>query len=169
MDSKKCGHCKETKPFTGFHKDKRTPTGYKNWCKVCVAEQFQTMRKDHPRYVARQEAAKRWRKNMEPKDRWAFTTYHNALARARKKDLEFTITQDWLKQTLPTHCPLLHVEFEFNSNSAVSASLDRIDSDKGYTPDNCWVISAKANRIKSNATLAEIRAVADGLEKLHGD
>ncbi|GAG13815.1 unnamed protein product, partial [marine sediment metagenome] len=45
-----------------------------------------------------------------------------------------------------------------------SPSVDRINPNKGYTPENCWIISHKANRIKSNATVCEIRMVAEGLE-----
>jgi hypothetical protein len=37
--------------------------------------------------------------------------------------------------------------------------VDRLDNDKGYTPDNIRVISMRANDIKSNATLDELEAV----------
>ena len=38
-------------------------------------------------------------------------------------------------------------------------SLDRIDSSKGYVKDNIWVISHKANSIKNNATLTELKLI----------
>lgn len=46
-----------------------------------------------------------------------------------------------------------------------SASLDRLDSSRGYTPDNVWVISWRANQIKSNATLSELRTLCDALDR----
>jgi hypothetical protein len=40
-----------------------------------------------------------------------------------------------------------------------SPTLDRIDPARGYVPGNIAVLSALANRIKSNAAPAQIRAV----------
>lgn len=37
-----------------------------------------------------------------------------------------------------------------------SPTLDRKDSTRGYVPDNVWVISHRANRMKNNATLEEM-------------
>lgn len=39
-------------------------------------------------------------------------------------------------------------------------SIDRIDSTKGYTKDNIQVISSKANTMKSNASVEELRMFA---------
>ena len=47
-----------------------------------------------------------------------------------------------------------------------SPTLDRIVPSLGYVPGNVVVISHKANSIKSNATAAEIRAVADWLDDI---
>ena len=85
--------------------------------------------------------------------------------RARKKGFEHTIT--YADINIPTHCPLLGIplfraEGQDGSRSN-SPSLDRIDSSRGYTPDNVWVISNKANSIKSNATLEELEQLASGL------
>ena len=44
-----------------------------------------------------------------------------------------------------------------------SPSLDRIDSSKGYTPDNVWVISRRANIIKHDATLEELLLISKNL------
>lgn len=43
-------------------------------------------------------------------------------------------------------------------------SLDRIDSDKGYTRDNTRVISNRANTLKNNMTLEECRLILKDLE-----
>lgn len=35
---KTCTKCKETKPLSEFHNDKRNPDGYHSWCKDCIRE-----------------------------------------------------------------------------------------------------------------------------------
>ena len=46
-----------------------------------------------------------------------------------------------------------------------SAHLDRLDPNKGYVIDNVSWISGRANRIKYNATVEELRAIADWMER----
>ena len=50
------------------------------------------------------------------------------------------------------------MKLEFNSAGfrENSPSIDRIDSTKGYTPDNIQIISWKANRIKGYASVQEL-------------
>ncbi len=45
-----------------------------------------------------------------------------------------------------------------------SPSLDRIDSTKGYTKGNIWVISNRANTLKNDATLSELKLLVERLE-----
>ena len=47
-----------------------------------------------------------------------------------------------------------------------SPSFDRIYPKKGYIKGNIVIVSNKANRIKTDATVDEIRKVADFYEKL---
>lgn len=90
--------------------------------------------------------------------------------RARKKGFEHTISYTDIQ--VPIYCPLLGIPlFRSEGKGACdnSPSLDRIDSSKGYTPDNIWVISNKANSIKSNATLEELEQITRGLRaKIEG-
>lgn len=75
---------------------------------------------------------------------------------------------------IPKYCPLLGIELQDNTgtgkgNNPTSPSLDRLNSSKGYTSDNVWVISNRANEIKSNATLEELEAIAANLRaKIEG-
>ena len=88
-----------------------------------------------------------------------------ARGRARKSGLPCTITVDDI--VIPEICPVLGIPlFPSVGNGRKhpalipnSPSVDRLDNDKGYTPDNIRVISMRANDIKSNATLDELEAV----------
>ena len=48
-----------------------------------------------------------------------------------------------------------------------SPTLDRIIPSKGYVKGNVWVISMRANMIKSNATLRELERVVKALRKVY--
>jgi len=78
--------------------------------------------------------------------------YRSAKARAKKKNLEFSIE---LKDiVIPEICPILQEPFKINSRFA--ATLDRINPLLGYTKGNVWIISKKANMMKNDATPEEL-------------
>jgi hypothetical protein len=58
------------------------------------------------------------------------------------------------------------MKLEFNTAGfrETSPSIDRIDSTKGYTPDNIQIISWKANRVKGYATLQELEMLVAYLQ-----
>lgn len=117
-----------------------------------------TQTKQHTEYT-RQWLSKNYNKKL-----W-YTAKHTA----PQRNLEFTITPEDI--IIPTHCPYLGVElltYTIEGRQKYKASLDRIDSSKGYTPDNIQVISDLANRMKQNATTKELLAFAKGILKLYG-
>lgn len=85
----------------------------------------------------------------------------SAQSRSKRDNLAFDLTVDGL-MPMPTHCPVLGIEFVRGTGGAhdASPSLDRVDPTKGYTLDNVVIISMRANRAKSDLSLAEIRALA---------
>lgn len=88
----------------------------------------------------------------------------NARHRARKLGLLCTIrTADVV---IPAVCPVLGIPLVAGPNGGWDGSptLDRRDCSRGYEPDNIVVISMRANRIKNNATVAELRRVAEWME-----
>lgn len=81
-----------------------------------------------------------------------------AKSRARRLSIEFAIRIDDV--VVPTRCPVLGIPIRVKSTiHDESATLDRIDNSKGYLPGNVAVISMRANSIKGNATIAELRKV----------
>jgi hypothetical protein len=90
-----------------------------------------------------------------------------AKGRSRRKGLEFDISI--LDLDIPEYCPLLGVKINYKANgkggAPTSPSLDRIDTSKGYVKGNVWIISWRANRIKSDATLEELGSIFHNLKK----
>jgi hypothetical protein len=114
-------------------------------------------------------AARRKKRFENPRETWASETASNARRRAKVRQCEVDITPEWLLHNLPTHCPLLGIKFVFSSGVITDSTptVDRKDSSKGYTMDNCWIISGKANRMKSNASTREIELLASNLPKMY--
>lgn len=87
-----------------------------------------------------------------------------ARERARRKGLEFTITPADLGK--PDVCPLLGLTLIYSGRGRKpnAASLDRVDSSKGYVPGNVWIVSKRANMIKNQASLADLERIVQGLK-----
>ena len=90
-----------------------------------------------------------YRKEHDPDGR-----IHDAKHNALKRGIPFDLKRGdvvWV-----THCPILGIELDYSAsegkNPDYSPSIDRIDTSKGYTKDNVWVISNKANRMKNDGS-----------------
>jgi hypothetical protein len=68
----------------------------------------------------------------------------------------------------PVFCPILDVTLDWTKvgqgSSNSSPSIDRIDPKMGYVRGNCRIISAKANRLKNDGTVAEFVSVLEYME-----
>ena len=96
-----------------------------------------------------------------------YKLFHNAKHRAKKKGIPFTITMEDI--SVPDICPLLNIKidcFTGDKRSPHNPSLDQIDPGKGYTPDNIQVISSRANWLKADATLSELKLLVERLEEV---
>lgn len=88
---------------------------------------------------------------------------NRAKVRAKSQDLPFGLSVEDID--IPQRCPVLNIELQYNNGhkggSDNSPSLDKIDPSKGYVKGNVIVVSGLANRIKTNATLEQIKKVYD--------
>lgn len=111
----------------------------------------------------RKQYVKEWRLKHPGKTYMKCTTslWNGAKDRCKKSGIEFSITP--LDIVVPVICPILGVVMERPGRYA--PSLDRKDPSKGYTPDNIWVISKLANRMKNDATEEELGLFAQWLLK----
>jgi hypothetical protein len=85
--------------------------------------------------------------------------------RAKRDGLPCNITVENI--VWPTHCPVLGVELDYSRTEpgertirTNSPTLDRRTNELGYVVGNVFVISHRANRIKSDATVEELFKVA---------
>ena len=108
--------------------------------------------------------------HTHPKSRpdkgWEKRLYWYARRNAKRRGEECSLVLDDI--VIPEICPVLGIRLQPGSHSHqdCSPSVDRIDSTKGYTKDNVWIISARANRIKNNATIEEIKLLYEALVSL---
>ncbi len=108
----------------------------------------------------RRDYAKEYYKRPKNKKRNWFNQIKN---RATKKGIEFDLVIEDI--SVSEYCPLLNIKLEFGGKRDTSPSIGRIDPSKGYTADNVWVISYRANRIKNDATFDELATLVGNLKK----
>lgn len=80
------------------------------------------------------------------------------------------LSVEYYKTLFVTHCPLLGMELTYvNCKQQRTpdnyATLDRIDSSKGYVEGNVQILSFRANTIKGDATLEELKLIIKNWEK----
>ena len=96
----------------------------------------------------------------------------NAEYRSRKLGLPFNLTLEDI--VIPEVCPVLGMKFGLYLGKGRGGfkpdapSLDRIIPSKGYVRGNIRVISNRANRIKCDATLEELKAIVAYVERETG-
>lgn len=83
-------------------------------------------------------------------------------AKAIRNKKEWTISRD--DYPVPLYCPVLAIPLDYSDNDH-KPTLDRHDNLKGYITGNVYVISMKANRLKNNATIDEIRLLYKYMQK----
>jgi len=147
---RQCNICKEHRPQTDFYKGKRASKDILGVSRVSRCRQCEMQK-----YI-----------KLDPRRKMVYA----ARNRARMGGLECTITVDDI--VIPETCPVLGIPLFARIGAGRSnrdqlensPSLDRIDNGKGYIPNNIAVISMRANMIKSNATLAELKAIVAYME-----
>jgi hypothetical protein len=157
MNTKYCKTCNTEKPVDEFyvhHIRQKNIKHLSSKCKSCFSEQSLICR------AARKEA--------DPLLHWATESLTRSKYRAKKYNREHTLTIEWILEQakIVKICPLLKIELQYTNqtDSTNTASIDRKDSSKGYTPDNCKIISTRANRLKSDGTQAELEMISQNLK-----
>jgi hypothetical protein len=100
--------------------------------------------------------------------------YSHFKANAKRRGIEFDLSYEEFTNLAnsTTHCPIFGCELVYaivtntgkKTKNPYRASLDRKDNTKGYSIDNCWVISWKANAMKNKHTTAELEQLVKCLK-----
>ena len=141
------GHCEQCQD--------QLPDGCKKFCSaVCNNKHYRERHKDRLRNIKRGQVEQQM--------------INRTRARAKKNGLEFNLTIDDI--SIPDVCPVLGIRIFSNIKDGSmgpcdnSPSIDKIFPNKGYVRGNIRVISYRANLLKSNATVEEMRLVLADLE-----
>lgn len=165
MQTATCSKCHRNLPVSDFYRRSDRASGHKSRCKKCDSRA--TMESRAKRTVVQRDGDNQrhaqWCRGNPGRVMW-----YRARARARRKDIPFDIEQRDV--VTPAVCPVLGIPIACGDvgrgyPTDNSPSLDRIDPSRGYVRGNIVVMSMRANRIKNDATLAELRALVAYLER----
>lgn len=141
---KRCSKCGETKPTTEFYFNRVAKDGLQVICRLCRSVNVALAM-----------------------DGWSSVAIQRVYASAglrRKRGLDCAIDIDsaWLDSRIAEigyRCELSGVKFNMDdSRSPAHPSIDRIDSNLGYTKNNCQIVCCSLNYAKNNRTQAEFVA-----------
>ena len=169
---KLCGKCGLTKSSDEFHRHSKRPDGLQVFCRTCktqtqregyanpdgkLLKYHRDYQRKNPEYHTDYYLANKDEilenthagRELEP---WRYIV-NGARARAKKNGLEFNIDIEWGYRTYTGRCSLTGISFVRNHGAGSSflpesASIDRIDQNKGYTKDNCRWICAGINCLR---------------------
>lgn len=90
----------------------------------------------------------------------------------KKREIEFDVDADYLESIWTGICPVLGLELNIpmkdarGQGSVHTAHLDRLDPNKGYVRGNVTWLSGRANRVKYDASLTELRLLVSWMESV---
>ena len=126
---------------------------------------YQEANKEKVAQTAREKRLSFFSEN--PKAAWLHYTFMAARGRAKKRGLPYD--QDPSGLVLPDFCPVLSIPLKYSERrgrpASDSPSLDRVVPQRGYVISNLRVISWRANVLKRDASIDEIRRVLAYVEE----
>lgn len=151
--SLRCTQCGGDGPFRTY-KTSSGRTSRLPLCKIC----FNITRKAPRRATHREKSSK----NPE----WYLFIRMKRNAKQRGVPLPTMTYDEFLTEiggTCPSTCPILGLPLEFSGtvHNGALATIDRIDSSRGYERGNIAIISWRANALKRDGTADELSRIAD--------
>mgnify|MGYP006290562023 CR=1 FL=1 len=144
-----CSICKETKPFSDFGKKKNVKSGFAAACLSCCKA----------------------RKLLETATKFGHLKSLMTKYKRRAKDLsvQFDLDIVYLESIACDFCPIFNTKLNWGRGKGFdvlySPSLDRLDPNKGYVKGNVAFMSFKANRLKNDSNIEDIRKLLNWMEK----
>jgi len=159
IKNKLCKTCNKELYFENFRKVKPLAKGpnkgkYIGWTDLNGGKRFNTCKK-----CEQKRSKNEYNKSPIPQ------MLSNSKIRALKKDIPHAINGAYLEKIWPKDniCPVLGNKFEMGfkyvKSKNLAPSLDRIIPKKGYIQGNLVIVSDIVNRVKSDATLEDMKKI----------
>ena len=151
-EKKNCNRCNLIKHYSLFRK-KNNLSGWKDikggirysYCKSCEANSMK----------------ERYKKSPIPQ------MLSNSRIRARIKGIPHNINSNDIKKIWPkdNKCPVLRINFQMGyknkKTKSYAPSLDRIEPKKGYINGNISIVCDIVNRLKSDASIVDLKKISN--------
>lgn len=149
-----CTICSKPKKLEKFCIVRKNKDGRHHICNSCRSETRRDEYKENPQYYIDQNRAWKFRN----RNSWILKHVKKS---AKQRGLDFDLTHEDI--VIPEFCPVFRTRLEFGigRRSYNSPSVDRIDTTKGYVKGNIQIISWRANDLKRDATLPELKALVE--------
>lgn len=107
------------------------------------------------------------RDNYRYKDTF-YRQFQNRKQTAIRRGIPFTIEFDQIEQ--PEFCPILGLKLNYgwsgeHRRDDAKASFDKVVPVLGYVPGNVFVISWRANKLKNDMSLSELKKIMNYIEE----
>lgn len=148
---KRCSKCGEVKPLSEFYKKKGGKDGLCSICKLCE----KVYRKQYCEQNRERESARKkqyYEQNIERalvyggqyREKKQLSKYKN---NAKRRNFEWDLTDGWAFLLLSMPC--------YYGGDHPGGGIDRVDSKKGYTFENCVPCCSRHNFMKGVMSLDE--------------
>lgn len=150
----KCGVWKQASEFDRTGRSTNTYSGYQGKCKKCRWEKQKEWYGKQGKEIANQN------QNAYNQTLGGLATLLllSAKRRSKLRSLKFDLDKDWMLGHLsPMKCEATGMQLVLTVDKDVMhtynrPSIDRRDNYKGYTKDNCQIVSVIYNKAKSDGT-----------------
>lgn len=136
-----------------------------NWLTLLSFQNYKKQQKQSDKQKQPQRSKKHQNKLMSTKVGCIKRRFFEVRSRAKKAMLSFDLTEEYLTAIAPDKCPVLGFDLVWwNQTGKIlpeSASLDKINPNKGYVIGNVQWLSNQANTMKNRATPKQLHQFAD--------
>lgn len=141
----KCNVCLRELPVLEFHRDRTLPLGRRRTCKRCAIERA---RRSYDKSVMRTGGLSIvWKSMVQRCTNPAHVSFRNYGARG------VCVCSEWLKDQNA------FVEWARRSGYRAGLQLDRIDSNGGYSPENCRFVTPASNQHNRRDNIVDEKTV----------
>lgn len=157
-----CNNCwKENQPT-----QKKSNGQYYKLCDAC-RERSRIVSK---RYYDKNKSVRNKQKTEYNRNDPTSNALSNCKRRAKELGVDCTITLEYLRSIWTDTCPIFGYKLSVNNKEDGSFqwnsfSIDRIDNTKGYIEGNVQIISNRANILKRDASIQELKQLVNYLEQ----